>query len=178
MKNKLSTDIWNCEDVFTFQCPMKLEELTGEGKERFCKSCSKNVYICETPEEFIKHSSKGECVAVPNIARQSKISTAVLGRPSIEASEKAIEWWEKVIDSGSTLDERLLKVVKDNIEGQKNWRKQSTFTLHEVNDEVVQVKNSNGKIIEYPISDFPKVVIERMKLYIEKENHNQQTKLI
>ena len=60
------------------QCPLakrclarweRLEPVQGDPATRFCATCERLVYLCQTDEELSKHSALGRCVAleVPNI---------------------------------------------------------------------------------------------------------------
>lgn len=58
--------IENCEYRFDFKCPLTWSslELTENKDVRFCKSCVRNVYQCQTKEDFFYHSKAGHCISV------------------------------------------------------------------------------------------------------------------
>jgi len=56
--------IQNCDRLFKFRCPKTWSalEATDEIGVRFCPSCKRQVYLCESPEEVEHH--QGDCIAV------------------------------------------------------------------------------------------------------------------
>ena len=58
--------IQNCNIEFAFECPKEWSNLTPTVRDniRFCQTCSKEVFFCETPREAEDHASRGHCVAV------------------------------------------------------------------------------------------------------------------
>jgi hypothetical protein len=59
-------DIKNCDWVFQFQCPQRWERLavTDDPQVRTCDVCLKEVYLCATDEEVVRHATLGHCVAI------------------------------------------------------------------------------------------------------------------
>jgi uncharacterized protein (TIGR02996 family) len=51
---------------FSFACPQRWEKLTPTGNDRvrFCDSCQKQVYHCNTVLEGQRHARRGNCVAI------------------------------------------------------------------------------------------------------------------
>ena len=102
MNNSFS-EIWNCPDAFEFVCNKQWEGLnpTEVNNIRYCDVCSENVYLSSTPQEFVRNSTLGRCVAVP---RQGMPPTPLLpcltGMPSPEFVREFAEhqaqykiWW-------------------------------------------------------------------------------------
>jgi uncharacterized protein (TIGR02996 family) len=60
------TAIENCEVRFEFQCPKRWEKLqaTGDEKVRYCDTCCKPVFHCDTVAQAQEHAWEGECVAI------------------------------------------------------------------------------------------------------------------
>ena len=60
----MSAPIENCQALFKFLCPKKWENLkpTASDSVRFCDKCRKNVYLCHSAVDEMKH--KGDCIAV------------------------------------------------------------------------------------------------------------------
>ncbi len=60
----MSLPIENCRRLFRFRCPQTWDRLdpTEDVNVRFCPTCCKNVYFCETEEEIRQHA--GQCIAV------------------------------------------------------------------------------------------------------------------
>jgi uncharacterized protein (TIGR02996 family) len=59
--------IENCRRVeFEFECPLKWEKLqpTDDPAKRFCSTCRKHVFYCETIREARRRALGGQCVAV------------------------------------------------------------------------------------------------------------------
>jgi hypothetical protein len=58
--------IRNCS--FTNLCDAEWDQLsdTPDPSVRFCNHCDKNVYFCETGDDFKKNTSFGRCVALVN----------------------------------------------------------------------------------------------------------------
>ena len=55
------------------QCPLakrcrarweRLEPVQGEPAIRFCATCERSVFLCQTDEELDQHSALGRCVAL------------------------------------------------------------------------------------------------------------------
>jgi hypothetical protein len=70
---------------------------------RFCNECRQNVYLCQSPEEFVRHGEQGHCVAVPIEVMPGRIRTFA-GWPSPEMvraqerlTRKSASFWEAVI---------------------------------------------------------------------------------
>lgn len=72
--NPGETEVWNCDNAFEFVCPRKWESLsqTEEPGVRFCGVCSQNVYLCETPLEFVSQGNLGRCVAIRKEVRPAE----------------------------------------------------------------------------------------------------------
>ena len=56
------------ESVLAFECSMKWDELLktdGEESERFCTTCSKNVYLTVSDLAYQENVRLGRCVSIP-----------------------------------------------------------------------------------------------------------------
>ncbi|MCE9555466.1 MAG: hypothetical protein K8T91_19130 [Planctomycetes bacterium] len=64
--------IQNCGRLLKFRCPKSWGGLqaTDDFNVRFCTSCQKQVYLCESPEDIERH--KGDCIAL-NIKPSKRI---------------------------------------------------------------------------------------------------------
>jgi hypothetical protein len=74
--------IKNC--TFSFPCPKKWEDLRQDphdAKIRFCETCSKPVFRCETDHELNRHVEVGHCVAIEReLEGHPLLSEMVVGR--------------------------------------------------------------------------------------------------
>jgi hypothetical protein len=56
------------ESVLAFECSMQWDELLktdGDESQRFCTSCSKNVYLTVSDLAFKENARRGRCVSIP-----------------------------------------------------------------------------------------------------------------
>jgi uncharacterized protein (TIGR02996 family) len=60
------TAVENCEPRFEFECPKRWERLslTGDDNVRFCETCRKPVFHCETVADAQRRAWNGQCVAI------------------------------------------------------------------------------------------------------------------
>ena len=112
-------DVFNCPRIFEFTCPQIWDELgvTADRAVRYCDQCLKNVFYCETPEEFVRIGKAGECVAVPpgaipDFGKTNEPGLVPMGSPTRERLDQMIEeldqvkqglestsdWWETVFN--------------------------------------------------------------------------------
>ena len=101
-------ELWNCVNAFEFECPRYWDTLTETDKEtvRYCEECKENVFLCETPADFVTHGEQGHCVAISNECVPHQLfKKHFRGRPSKAACEEmrkrvqdAQKWWKEVID--------------------------------------------------------------------------------
>ncbi len=68
------------------QCPLakrcrarweRLEPVQGDTGIRFCATCERSVFLCQTDEELSQHSALGRCVAL----EIPSIGVAYMGQP-------------------------------------------------------------------------------------------------
>jgi len=89
------------ESVLAFECSMQWDELLkidGGESERFCTSCSKNVYLTVSDLAYKENAKRGRCVSIPagtklNIEGKDvtrRIST--LGVPKYDKREPRDDW--------------------------------------------------------------------------------------
>jgi hypothetical protein len=136
------TELWNCENAFEFICPRKWESLsrTESPDIRYCEVCSQNVYLCESPAEFVRQGNLGRCVATPIKVKPKEVYTPPirLGRISAEGAKqraekekrraelvkrrqehderRAKEWWEGVLDLNPTFNIEEINEVRRKFE--------------------------------------------------------------
>lgn len=99
------SQLWNCENAFEYKCPRAWESLatTESQSVRFCNECRQNVYLCESPEEFVRHGEQGHCVAVPievvpgSIQRSAGMPSREVVREQERLTRKSASFWEAVI---------------------------------------------------------------------------------
>jgi hypothetical protein len=67
---------------FSFRCPRTWDSLRREADSsvRFCDGCSQSVHYCDTPQDAVRHTLLGHCIAVP----------ARLAGPLVEAHDHPI----------------------------------------------------------------------------------------
>ena len=68
IKRALSRRPLEIESVLAFECSMKWDELLktdGEESERFCTTCSKNVYLTVSDLAYQENVRRGRCVSIP-----------------------------------------------------------------------------------------------------------------
>ena len=56
------------ESVLAFECSMQWDELLkidGNESQRFCNSCSKNVYLTVSDLAYKENAKRGRCVSIP-----------------------------------------------------------------------------------------------------------------
>lgn len=59
------TRVANC-GAFAFRCPRRWENLIALKKagNRFCSTCAKPVYYCQSREEIVQRAAAGDCIAI------------------------------------------------------------------------------------------------------------------
>jgi hypothetical protein len=64
MKFEENTTIRNC--IFSFKCEMKWGKLneTDDENIKFCDSCQKEVYFCNSDEELVEAIKRNKCVSI------------------------------------------------------------------------------------------------------------------
>jgi hypothetical protein len=132
--NPSETELWNCENAFEFICPRKWESLrhTDSPDIRYCEVCSQNVYLCESPTEFVRQGNMGRCVAIPVRVKPKEVYTPrrIVGRISAEGvkrsaeleklrqvrKRRAEEWWEGVSDLNPKFNREEIDEVRRKFE--------------------------------------------------------------
>ena len=146
--NPGETELWNCENTFEFICPRQWESLkrTESHDIRFCDVCSQNVYLCESPAEFVRQGNLGRCVAIPMKLKSDEVYTPpmkrfVMGRISEKEAKRraeverrkaelekrrqkdderrAKEWWESVSDLNPTFNIEEIDEIRRRFEPPK-----------------------------------------------------------
>jgi hypothetical protein len=68
IKRSLSRRHREIESVLAFECSMQWDELLkidGDESQRFCASCSNNVYLTVSDLAYKENAKKGRCVSIP-----------------------------------------------------------------------------------------------------------------
>ena len=102
-----SLDILNCgepgEVVFTFQCPMRWEQMTPteHTRQRHCDRCARRVTLCVDANEAALRAEQGECIAVPTWlvegAREDEASRA--GRLMVGQARGKLEIFAEIVEA-------------------------------------------------------------------------------
>ena len=68
----MSDPIQNCTWKFTIQCPREWSKLqsTPDAAVRFCETCLRQVYRCDTDAQVRAHVKAGHCVAIHRMWEQ------------------------------------------------------------------------------------------------------------
>ena len=56
------------ESVLAFECSMRWDQLlkiNGDESQRFCNSCSKNVFLTVSDLAYQENAKRGRCVSIP-----------------------------------------------------------------------------------------------------------------
>jgi hypothetical protein len=61
----MSAFVTNCHPTLVYECPREWDRLVPTGREhvRFCHTCSRRVFLCESPDESERHAEAGHYVA-------------------------------------------------------------------------------------------------------------------
>ena len=68
IKRGLSSRPLEVESVLAFECSRQWDELLktdGEESQRFCTTCSKNVYLTVSDLAYQENARLGKCVSIP-----------------------------------------------------------------------------------------------------------------
>ena len=81
---------------FRYQCPNQWEtlSLTQEAEVRYCGSCQRNVYFCDSVESVEQHAREGDCIAVRKRVTAlagEELTCNMTGRPDVHQL-----WGEKL----------------------------------------------------------------------------------
>jgi hypothetical protein len=113
--NPSETELWNCENAFEFICPRKWDALgsTESTNIRYCDVCSQNVYLCETPLEFVSQGNLGRCVAI----RQEVTPTYAffdhsMGRMMPGYGKEEEDWWRTVLALNPTFNVEEIEEIR------------------------------------------------------------------
>ena len=90
------------ESVLAFECSMKWDELLkvdGGESQRFCITCSKNVYLTDSDLAYKENAKRGRCVSIPagtelNIEGKEVITDKMIvgGLPMYDEREPRDDW--------------------------------------------------------------------------------------
>ena len=90
------------ESVLAFECSMKWDELLkvdGGESQRFCTTCSKNVYLTDSDLAYKENAKRGRCVSIPagtelNIEGKDVITEKMVlgGLPMYDQREPRDDW--------------------------------------------------------------------------------------
>ena len=113
--------IRNCPPLFAFECPKLWQELepTEEEHRRYCSTCEKSVYECNTPEELVNLGAEGKCVALSDEAYYDVWRIPRPGKPDLRHLLMGKLSPAGVEEFGKQVDERLkwanaMQTLKDN----------------------------------------------------------------
>ena len=121
----LTSEIWNCENAFEFECPMKWAELTSTEQQgvRHCNKCDQLVHLCTTPEDFVKHGNTGNCVAIHQSVIPGRERRGLLGKMRPDAVKRILQesrdrktWWQNVLDAEPQFNHQEQDVVRQHLE--------------------------------------------------------------
>jgi len=122
--NPSETELWNCENAFEFVCPRQWESLrqTESPDIRYCEVCSQNVYLCETPVEFVRQGNLGRCVAIrQEVTPREVYKKYRMGRISYseerakqrqENYEREEGWWKSVVAINPTFNREAIDEIR------------------------------------------------------------------
>lgn len=122
------TELWNCENAFEFICPLKWDclDTTESDDIRYCQVCQQNVYLCQTPLEFVNQGNFGRCVAIPQemtpkeIYREhGKSASKLMGRVAIRNQtnySREQKWWQSVFDLNPTFNQNEMTEIRYKME--------------------------------------------------------------
>ena len=68
IKRGLSRRPREIESVLAFECSMRWDQLlkiNGDESQRFCTSCSKNVFLTVSDLAYQENAKRGRCVSIP-----------------------------------------------------------------------------------------------------------------
>lgn len=124
--NPSQTELWNCENAFEFVCPRKWDSLgqTESPNIRYCEVCSQNVFLCETPDEFVRQGELGRCVALQKEVTPTMVyGDHWIGRVTAEGAkrmqeryERAREWWKCVTAIKPTFNTEEIEDIRSKFE--------------------------------------------------------------
>lgn len=85
--------ILNCTKLFKFRCPKNWSSMEGKqgDRVRYCQSCKKNVYLCETPEEVHIQAQIGACIAIVAKERDSDRVASFMGEADPDVEIEVLE---------------------------------------------------------------------------------------
>jgi hypothetical protein len=90
------------ESVLAFECSMKWDELLkvdGGESQRFCTTCSKNVYLTDSDLAYKENAKRGRCVSIPagtklNIEGKEVTTHMVLGGAPMRYEGEPRDVWK------------------------------------------------------------------------------------
>lgn len=109
--------VWDCDLKLAFPCSKTWESLgeTADPDVRHCRFCSKDVHRCRTPSDFVAHSERGDCVAIPDGFH----GTLSLGETSPaehvrlqEIADRGEPWWDEVLALKPALSPKELDRIR------------------------------------------------------------------
>jgi hypothetical protein len=128
--NPSQTELWNCENAFDFVCPRKWNALghTEAPEIRYCDVCNQNVYLCETPLEFVSQGKLGRCVAIRKEVTPGEVypQLYILGEPTAEGAkqmqenyEREEDWWKAVLALNPTFNIEQIDEIRLKFKSRK-----------------------------------------------------------
>lgn len=119
------SELWNCPKLLKLECPMRWDDLapTADADVRFCGSCERDVFWCDTPEDFIRHGQRGRCVAIPReVTPQAGVedphAVLSLGEPRTLGEPTDVRtWWYHVLNAPGALRREHARCVAEILYG-------------------------------------------------------------
>ena len=105
--------IRNCTVKFRKVCPPTWEQLAPATTEdvKFCTTCSRKVFWCETDVDAVAHAQAGRCIAKPAPDLSGFPLNVVLGRPRITASKPTRE--ERLLRQEAIREDAKTRALRD-----------------------------------------------------------------
>jgi hypothetical protein len=77
-ERRIRLPVENCPRWFKFLCPKTWSQFdrTSQLDVRFCQSCRKNVYYCDSEEAVEEHRQAGHCICVEVSVGDDDLDTA------------------------------------------------------------------------------------------------------
>ena len=114
----MAIPLLNCTKLFKFRCPKTWSSLEGKpgDRVRFCQSCKKNVYLCQTPEEVRTQAQIGACIAIVAKEREGDQFMIAAGEPDPDELDVLDDDCASLYFPDGSKDVYLLELTDENAE--------------------------------------------------------------